>query len=380
MPVSPAILFTRGLTFITNELGQITELLNAQEKKVTRKETLSEEIPTMEDALGRTSEDWEKARELVVSLSATIKADTESRDKQTVELKFKDEAEATNAIDVWKEKQKAYEETLAAAQTAYDTAKTKAAGTATEIETLKSGLSDDEPLDLEALQKQKESVEGSQTDLNEQNRKIDTRKSTNQTALTNIQMIAKKLVDTEARYQWMKELSDTANGDITGKEKIKLETYIQTAYFDRIIARANLRLLQMSGMQFELKRRDSAGKQSQSGLDLNIVDHHNGTERDARTLSGGESFIASLSLALGLSDEIQSNAGGIRLDSMFVDEGFDSLDDTRLSQSVQALMGISQANRLIGIISHVSGLDEKIDRQIVVTKEPTGSSSAKIVV
>lgn len=371
---------TEALGSAEKELTQITEQLTEQEKKVARKEKLNEEIPTMELTLVATTEGLTKARELVIFLTATIKVDTETRDKQAAELKFKGETEAKNAIAVLKAKQKDYEDALVVAQTVYDTAKTKAAGTATEIEILKAGLSDGEPLDLEVLQKQKETVEDSQTDSNEKNRKINICKSTNQTALTNIRKTAKMLTETEARYQWMKELSDTANGDITGKEKIKLETYIQIAYFDRIIARANLRLLQMSGMQFELKRRDSAGKQSQSGLDLNVVDHHNGTERDARTLSGGESFIASLSLALGLSDEIQSNAGGIRLDSMFVDEGFDSLDDTRLSQSMQALIGISQANRLIGIISHVAGLDEKIDRQIVVTKEPTGSSSAKIVV
>jgi exonuclease SbcC len=135
----------------------------------------------------------------------------------------------------------------------------------------------------------------------------------------------------------------------------------------------------MSNSQFELKRRGVSGKQGQSGLDLNVIDHYNGTERDARTLSGGESFIATLSLALGLSDEIQENAGGIRLDSMFVDEGFDSLDDTRLSQAMQALMSISQTNRLIGIISHVSGLEEKIERKIIVTKARTGGSRAELV-
>ena len=187
-----------------------------------------------------------------------------------------------------------YEDALSAAQTAYDTAKTTVEGTAKEIETLQTSVADTEPLDLEALKEQSKAAEGLQTDLNNQNRKINTRKSMNQTALTKIHETAKLLSDTEVRYQWMKELSDTANGDISGKEKIKLETYIQAAYFDRIIARANLRLLQMSGMQFELKRRDSSGIQNQSGLDLNIVDHHNGTERDARTLSGGESFIASL--------------------------------------------------------------------------------------
>ena len=118
--------------------------------------------------------------------------------------------------------------------------------------------------------------------------------------------------------------------------------------------------------------------QSQSGLELDVIDHYNGSERSVRTLSGGESFQASLSLALGLSDEIQSLAGGIRLESMFVDEGFGSLDESALEQAVQALAGLTEGNRLVGIISHVAELKERIDRQIVVTKERTGGSRAEI--
>jgi exonuclease SbcC len=113
---------------------------------------------------------------------------------------------------------------------------------------------------------------------------------------------------------------------------------------------------------------------------LNVIDHYNGSERDVKTLSGGESFIASLSLALGLSDEIQSYAGGIRLDSMFVDEGFGTLDEATLSHAMRALLGISQSNRLVGIISHVGELKEKISRQIVVLKERAGGSRAEIAV
>jgi exonuclease SbcC len=232
---------------------------------------------------------------------------------------------------------------------------------------------------LVALKQERDAVESTQRELSERNRIVNTRKSTNQTALNAISKTTEIIKDLEDRYKWLKEISDTANGDVSGKEKIKLETYIQAAYFDRIIAHANIRLLQMSNSQFELKRRDVSGKQGQSGLDLNVIDHYNGTERDAKTLSGGESFIASLSLALGLSDEIQNNAGGIRLDSMFVDEGFDSLDDTKLTHAIQALVSISQANRLIGIISHVTGLDEKIGRKILVTKDRTCGSRAEII-
>ena len=135
----------------------------------------------------------------------------------------------------------------------------------------------------------------------------------------------------------------------------------------------------MSGGQYELKRSETAeDKKSQSGLDLNVIDHYNGSERSVKTLSGGEAFKASLSLALGLSDEIQSSAGGIRLDTMFVDEGFGSLDEESLAQAMKALSSLSEGERLVGIISHVSELKEKIDKQIVVTKMPSGGSKAEI--
>ena len=178
----------------------------------------------------------------------------------------------------------------------------------------------------------------------------------------------------------MKALSDTANGTVSGKEKLMLETYIQTAYFDRIIARANIRLLVMTGGQYELVRRKTAdNNRSQSGLDLDVIDHYNNSTRSVSSLSGGESFKASLSLALGLSDEIQSSAGGIRLDSMFVDEGFGSLDEESLQQAMKALQGLTEGNKLVGIISHVSELKNRIDNQIVVRKEKSGGSTAEII-
>lgn len=159
-----------------------------------------------------------------------------------------------------------------------------------------------------------------------------------------------------------------------------LETYVQMSYFDRILTKANRRLLVMSGGQYELMRRKEANNfQSQSGLELDVIDHYNGSIRSVKTLSGGESFQASLSLALGLSDEIQSSAGGIRLDAMFVDEGFGSLDEESLNQAIRALNDLSEGNRLVGIISHVSELKERIDQQIVVTKEKSGGSRVQIL-
>jgi exonuclease SbcC len=159
-----------------------------------------------------------------------------------------------------------------------------------------------------------------------------------------------------------------------------LETYIQTTYFDRIIARANVRLMKMSAGQYDLKRRKTADNmRSQSGLELDVIDHYNGTERSVKTLSGGESFKASLALALGLSDEVQMSTG-IQLDTLFVDEGFGSLDPDSLNQAYNTLAGLTEGNRLVGIISHVAELKERIDRQIVVTKDKCGGSKANILV
>ncbi len=204
--------------------------------------------------------------------------------------------------------------------------------------------------------------------------------SANAAALRNIREQAGKQQALEERLAWLRALSDTANGFLSGK-KVALETYVQMRYFDRVIARANTRFLMMSGGQYELKRRQTAEHhRSQSGLELDVVDHYNGTERSVKTLSGGESFQASLSLALGLSDEVQASAGGIRLETLFVDEGFGSLDEEALQQAIRTLSGLAEGNRLVGIISHVAELKERIDRQIVVRKERSGGSRAEILV
>ena len=189
-----------------------------------------------------------------------------------------------------------------------------------------------------------------------------------------------KMQDVEKRWTLVKALSNTANGTVSGKEKIMLETYIQMTYFQRIIERANTRFLVMSGGQYELKRRKDAGNlRSQSGLELDVVDHYNGSVRSVRTLSGGESFQASLALALGLSDEIQSAAGGIQLDAMFIDEGFGSLDEEALEQAMKALKDLANGNRLVGIISHVAELKERIEKQIVVKKQKADGSTVRVI-
>ena len=189
------------------------------------------------------------------------------------------------------------------------------------------------------------------------------------------------MAEAERKYSLYQALSDTANGNVSGKQKIQLETFVQQQLFDRILYRANGRFRVMSSGQYDLVRKADYKRNQQSGLDLDVVDHYNGTTRSVQTLSGGESFLASLALALGLSDEIQANAGGVQLDAMFVDEGFGSLDEETLEQAMRAMQNLAQdGGRIVGIISHVSELQTRIDRQIQVRKEKTGGSTARICI
>lgn len=246
---------------------------------------------------------------------------------------------------------------------------------------LEQQLAAAQPVDREAEQQRQAQLLQQKAKVNGLLTALATRITTNTLARQNIHRQSGTLAELEKRYTWVRSLSNTANGNITGKEKIMLEAYIQATYFDHILHRANTRLMTMTGGQYELCRRTRAeNNRSQTGLELDVLDHYNGSRRSVKTLSGGESFKASLALALGLSDEIQSSAGGIRLDCMFVDEGFGSLDDESLQQAMQALVSLTEGNRLVGIISHVGSLKERIDRQILVTKAKTGGSRIEIIV
>ncbi len=193
-------------------------------------------------------------------------------------------------------------------------------------------------------------------------------------AKEDVEGLIKEAEDCEKKYSVLKKLSATANGNLSGKEKIRLETFVQMRYFERVLYRANKRLYGMSDGQYELVRRENnADKRSQGGLDIDIKDYSTNSVRPVNTLSGGESFMASLSLALGFSDEVQSASGGVRIDSMFIDEGFGSLSEEALNNAVKTLSSLNEGGISIGIISHVKELRERIENQIIVKKGDFGS-------
>jgi len=361
-------------------IGENDEKIQAEAGKVKRAAELNLQIPQIEANISKLSADISDAKTVNAALDQNIQSLEETLGKLLKTLEYESKAKAEEAVAILENKRKQLKQTLDKAQKAYADYKSEVDSLNGTIKALTAQLKDAEEIDIEAEKEQQSELTLEKKVLAEGITQLSSRLDQNNGALRNIQERSDRLSEVETNWIWVKALSNTANGNLSGKEKIMLETYIQMAYFDHILARANTRFMVMSGGQYELKRRIEADtNRSQSGLELDVIDHYNGTERSVKTLSGGESFKASLSLALGLSDEIQSSSGGIRLDTMFVDEGFGSLDGESLQQAMRALYGLTEGNRLVGIISHVSELKEKIDKQIVVTKEKSGGSRANIV-
>ncbi len=362
------------------QLRELEKDIAAEMRNIRRKETLERAVPEKETALVALKQQAAGLETELASGRATLSSRAEQIAERKKDLRYSGRAEAEARAKELGESLIRMKKALADAEQSYHDSAQKIAGYRAGMQQLQDQLKGDTGLDRKTEEAKRQDIMEKRSRRIAAVQRIAVRLKANRDALAHILEKSGELEKLEKRYAWIRALSNTANGNLSGKEKIMLETYIQMAYFDRIIARANRRLLVMSGGQYELKRRREAeNNKSQSGLELDVLDHYNGTERSVKTLSGGESFKASLSLALGLSDEIQSSAGGVRLDTMFVDEGFGSLDEESLGQAMNALAGLTEGRRLVGIISHVAELKEKIDRQIVVTKEKSGGSRAEIV-
>ncbi|MBR4158167.1 MAG: SMC family ATPase [Oscillospiraceae bacterium] len=368
-----------ALETLDEEIKGLTSAIKTEDDKIARKELLEKEIPQRESALAERQKALAETVEAIAALEGELRSKLEQLKAEADVLRFESRKKAKARILELDAEISRRKEQLRRAEEAFIDSDKRRGELRKAVEELEKQLAEKLDFDKETEAGKRDELATERKELDLRAKAVGARLSANRAALRNIESKAGELDALDKRYVWMKALSDTANGRVTGKEKIMLETYIQMAYFDRILVRANRRLLIMSGNQYELKRRREAeNKTSQSGLDLDVIDHYNGTVRSVKTLSGGESFKASLSLALGLSDEIQSSAGGVRLDTMFVDEGFGSLDEASLEQAIHALRSLTEGHRLVGIISHVGELKRRIDRQIIVTKTRDGGSDARI--
>lgn len=362
------------------QIDELNAKIEAAEKNICRKSDLDKQIPEKEDALKAAEDDWNNADKQISILQTEHKALTDRITELKQSLALPDKTSAEQKISELQKQSDALEQALTAALEQEKASLNVLTATRAAIGQLQKQLETGADGDPDALSDQLREQADRKKALEKQRQIVLTRIEVNGRARDGIDKQRGELEELEQKYVWMNALAKTAAGNLQGKAKIDLETYVQTTYFDRILERANLRLQKMSGGQYDLKRRRNADNmQSKSGLELDIVDHINATERSVNTLSGGEAFLASLALALGLSDEVQMSTG-IHLDTLFVDEGFGSLDSEALSKAYQTLAGLTEGNRLVGIISHVAELKERIDRQIVVTKGPDGSSRAELIV
>ena len=366
--------------YILTALKQAVQSLEAELKglkeKTASNQALVQEFISLRQILLQKEQALSACRERISRLraeEASLKAKMDSLREQEKEKNehLEDWKEETLSVQIesWRREKSGLEKSYEQAAEAFRECNTRFTALQSAVSTLREQnkeaelLSEPEILACKAVlseKKEKKAAQRSQLYAEmENNRRI----------FNAVQGKEAKMAAAEQEYVWMKALADTAGGTLSGKPKIEFETYVQTAFFDRILRRANLRLMTMSSGQYELKRQAAGeNKKEKAGLELNVIDHYNGSERSVKTLSGGETFQASLSLALGLADEIQSNAGGIRLDAMFVDEGFGSLDEEALNQAMKALYSLAEGQRMVGIISHVSELKERISRRITVTK------------
>lgn len=225
-----------------------------------------------------------------------------------------------------------------------------------------------------ALEKQKEERDA----LEKQRGEARERLNANRKGLEQLEKLRKEYEEAGEKSAILADLSKTASGD-AGKEKVEFETYVLGAYFDEVLERANIQMGIMTKGRYELVRRTGkASGKAKGGLDIDVHDVWSASSRPVSTLSGGESFEASLSLAMGLADIVQENIGGVQIDTMFIDEGFGSLDEDALQKAIDALQQVAGSSKSIGIISHVSELTEKIDNQLIVTSRENEGSHVTI--
>ena len=341
---------------VKSQLVEVVAKLNAENVRAARKAELEKSLPEI-------ITQKKHAEDAAKKLPYAGKADAEKviREKQAAVTKLQGDIKlATEKLNACKENLKELEG---------------------RVKSLEGQLKDAPQYNLEELETKCRALADEQQALTQSWKTASGRLEQNRRSLKEIQGIAESLGVLLKKRMWVENLSDTVNGTLSGKDKMMLETYVQGAYLDRILRKANTRFLRLSNGKYELVRREQASnKRSQSGLDLNVIDHTCGKQREVKTLSGGESFLASLSLALGLADEVQSSAGGIELDTMFIDEGFGSLDEEILRVAIDTLQNLAGSNRLVGIISHVEGLENRIDKNVRVQKDADNISRVKIEV
>ena len=360
---------------------QLSAVQEQLQKQMQEREKCLQQQPVLEERLEQLTRQKQEGELLFMQAKTACQTKETQWQQRRKEVAFDHKDRAVEQLQKEREKLTLLQRKLQQTKDEYAEKETAYQSNLQSCDTLRRQLAEEnaERENMESLSARQQELQKERDQLAEEQKELFLKVETNQRIEQGMTGRQKEMQEMEKRYGMIRELSNTMNGNLAGKDKVMLETYVQMQYFDRIIRRANTRFMVMSAGQYELKRSVQAeNMRSQSGLELDVTDHYNGTTRSVKTLSGGEAFLASLSLALGLSDEVQSASGGIVLDTMFVDEGFGSLDETALGQAIDALQALTEGNRLVGIISHVSELQERIEHKLIVQKERSGGSHVRV--
>ena len=372
--------YNSNINALKKEYDCTLALLKTANEKLNLYKKLDKEIPKIQEKQKSLLDEISNLNTQKASDEAFISENTKRVTSIKSELDFESADLAKDKLKEYTNLSKDIKNTIEKSKNDFDDIKSKYDTQKGTKASLENALKEFKEIDLASLNEKSLKLNEHKKDVDETAKLLYSRIENNKSRVDDISKKRDILKGYDDKYVWLKALSETANGDISGKEKITLETFVQMTYFDSIIRKANIRLLTMSDGQYELVRRsDAETLKKNEGLALDVIDHFNASTRSVSTLSGGESFMASLCLALGLSDEIQSSNGGIKLDTMFVDEGFGSLDGEALDRALSALTSLSQGNRLVGIISHVDALCDRIDNKIVIIKDRTIGSNAQII-
>lgn len=358
-------------------LANIVKELNTETKNNKRREELEKIIPEHTKKLDKMNAKFNELEKLLAANNTAAGEKSKQITEQKAKLAFENEKAAMSEIQKLRSNADAFEREINAVKERSDRSAKELENSRTKINTISGQLPQGYTyIDLDDKNTALAVLDQKEKDLAETAKNIEFRLTANEDALKKLSDGIPKLKKQEKEYSVLERLSEVAN-DKSGK----FESFVQMEYFRDILKNANVHLKKMSSEQYEFIRKEiSDDKRGDRTLDLNIKDNYNGTVRDVKSLSGGESFIASLSLALGLSETIQQRSGGIKLNTMFVDEGFGSLDDETLQQAMNALTSLTEDNRLIGIISHVDAVKRDISKKIVVTKDGAKGSRVQITV
>ena len=350
----------------------------AAHRRVKEKEQGAKELAKIQGKARELEARWESYRVAREQAETQVQVLSETVKTLGQGLSCSDQASALRRVKSLKDQALSLERLMADKQAALQTCVQElklAEGTLVGLESQQSASQTESLTDLEARREELEAQRGQAAD---RRLRLTTSRQRNLECVQALNRLTDELEEEQERCSRLTLLADTANGSLKGAAKLAFEQYLQAAYFERILEAANQRFLKLSSGRFKLVRsREAANQRSQTGLDLNVLDYYTGRERSVKTLSGGESFLASLSLALGLSDVIQRENGGVSLEAMFVDEGFGSLDEDALAQAIGVLTQLAGDRRMVGIISHVAQLRESISNQIQVTRTRTGSTLAQ---